>query len=57
MEFFDFRFQPDIDKQQIQDLASCRFTGEKQNIIFMGDPGVGKTDLANAIVVTTLQQG
>ena len=57
MDFFDFRFQPDIDKRQIQDLASCRFIGEKQNIIFMGKPGVGKTHLANAIGVTALHQG
>lgn len=57
LDVFDFRFQPDIDKRQIQDLASCRFIGEKQNIIFMGKPGVGKTHLANAIGVTALHQG
>jgi DNA replication protein DnaC len=57
LDVFDFRFQPDIDKRQIQELASCRFIGEKQNIIFMGKPGVGKTHLANAIGMTALQQG
>jgi DNA replication protein DnaC len=57
LEAFDFRFQPDIDKRQIQELASCRFINDRQNIIFMGKPGVGKTHLANAIGLSALHQG
>jgi len=57
LDVFDFRFQPDIDKRQIQELASCRFINDRQNVIFMGKPGVGKTHLANAIGLSALHQG
>lgn len=57
LDVFDFRFQPDIDKRQIQELASCRFINDRQNVIFMGKPGVGKTHLANAIGLNALHQG
>lgn len=54
---YDFSFQPELDKKLIYDLASCRFVREKQNIILMGKPGVGKTHLANAIGLEALKQG
>ncbi len=54
---FDFNFQPKLNKQQITDLASCRFINENKNIVFMGKPGVGKTHLANAIGLEALKQG
>ncbi len=54
---FDFNYQPKLNKQQIMDLASCRFINEKKNIVFMGKPGVGKTHLANAFGLEALKQG
>jgi DNA replication protein DnaC len=54
---FDFNYQPKLNKQQIMDLASCRFINENKNIVFMGKPGVGKTHLANAIGLEVLKQG
>ena len=52
---FDFNYQPKLNKQQITELASCRFIGENKNIVFMGKPGVGKTHLANAIGLEALK--
>ena len=46
---FDFSYQPGINKQQILDLETLRFMENKENIIFVGTPGVGKTHLASAI--------
>ena len=54
---FDFNYQPKLNKQQIMDIASCRFINENKNIVFMGKPGVGKTHLANAIGIEALKQG
>ena len=51
-EDFDFSFQPSINKEQIIDFKNLRFLENKENIIFVGSPGVGKTHLATAIGIT-----
>ena len=52
---FDFDYQPSINKEQIQDFNSLRFIDRKENLIFYGNSGVGKTHLATAIGVTAAQ--
>lgn len=46
---FDFDFQKGINKNQVLDLATLRFIENKENILFVGSSGVGKTHLASAI--------
>lgn len=46
LDDFNFEFQPSIDKAQIMDLATMRFVHNKENVVFLGPPGVGKTHLA-----------
>ena len=48
-EDFDFTFQPTINKNEIMDLKNLRFIENKENIIFVGSPGVRKTHLAISI--------
>src|SRR5699024_618991 len=43
---FDFDFQPSINKQQILDFITLRFIELKENIVFLGPSGVGKSHLA-----------
>jgi DNA replication protein DnaC len=57
IDTYDFTYQPELNKSEILDLASCRFIHEHKNIVFMGNPGVGKTHLANAIGIEALKQG
>lgn len=52
---FDFSFQPSINKEQIIDFKNLRFIKNKENIIFVGSPGVGKTHLATVIGITAAQ--
>lgn len=54
---YDFKYQPELDKKLIRELASCRFINQNKNIVFMGKPGVGKTHLANAIGLEAIKQG
>jgi len=49
MKMFDFPFQPSIDKSQIDELCTMRFVENKENVVFLGTPGVGKTHLAVAL--------
>lgn len=49
LDDFDFGFQPGINKQELLDLTSLRFIEKKENILFVGTSGVGKTHLATAI--------
>lgn len=49
MKDFDFSYQPGINKQQLLELESLRFMEKKENILFVGSSGVGKTHLAVSI--------
>lgn len=51
VEDFNFDFQPSVNKAEINDLCTLRFIENKENILFYGTPGVGKTHLATAIGV------
>lgn len=52
---FDFEYQPGINVQQIQEFNSLRFIEKRENIIFYGNSGVGKTHLATAIGITAAE--
>lgn len=53
---FDFDFQPSVNRQQILDFLSLRFIEEKENIVFLGPSGVGKTHLATAIGIAAAKK-
>jgi DNA replication protein DnaC len=54
---FPFERQPGINKQQIMDLSAGGFVERGENIIFIGDPGVGKSGLAAGLLRETLLTG
>lgn len=49
LEVFDFSFCPSVHKKQLLDLATLSFLDRKENVVFLGPPGVGKTHLAIAL--------
>lgn len=57
MDAYDFKYQPELDKKLINELASCRFIDQNKNVVLMGKPGVGKTHIANAIGLEAVKQG
>lgn len=57
MEDFDFTFQPTIKKGEILNLATGGFIPKGENIVFIGQPGTGKTHLSIALGLKALQYG
>jgi len=53
---FDFSFQPSVNKEQILDFTSLRFIEQKENIVFLGSSGVGKTHLATSIGIAAAKK-
>jgi len=51
IDTFDFSFQSSISKKKILELANLSFIDRKENVIFLGAPGVGKTHLAISLGV------
>jgi DNA replication protein DnaC len=54
---FDFAFNPSINKQQIYDLATCRFIRERRDVLWLGPPGVGKSFLVQALGYQAIKSG
>ena len=54
---FDLTFQPSIKREQIESLHELGFVERKENVIFLGPPGVGKTHLALSLAIAAAQHG
>src|SRR5579875_146609 len=57
LEDFDFDFQPSVDRKLVEDLASLRFITEGRSVLFLGQPGCGKTHLAVALATRAVEAG
>lgn len=54
---YDFSFHPDLDKRTVMNLFDLDFLRKRENILFLGPPGVGKTHLAVALAMKAAQMG
>lgn len=54
---FDFSFQPSIKREQLESLHQLGFVERRENVIFLGPPGVGKTHLAIGLAIACAQSG
>ena len=52
LDDFDFDFQPNINRKELLELNALGFVENKENVIFVGSSGVGKTHLATALGVS-----
>lgn len=57
LQQFDFAFQPSIRREQIESLHELAFIKRKENVIFFGPPGVGKTHLAISLAIAAAESG
>lgn len=57
LKTFPFDRQPGVSKAQIQQLAGLSFLERKENIVFIGEPGTGKSGLASGLLRQALLAG
>ena len=57
LDDFDFSFNPSIKRKAIYDLATGQFIRETRDVLFVGPPGVGKSQLAQAIGSQAVKMG
>jgi DNA replication protein DnaC len=54
---FDFSFQPSVKREQLESLHTLGFLERKENVVFLGPPGVGKTHLAISLAIAAAESG
>jgi DNA replication protein DnaC len=57
LDNFDFNFNRKINRSLIFDLATASFIDRREDALFLGPPGTGKSHLAQAIGQAVIQQG
>src|SRR6266567_1659767 len=57
LDNFDFTFNPKINRSLVFDLATCGFLAKRDDALFLGPGGTGKSHLAQAIGQAAILQG
>src|SRR6202795_4385839 len=56
LDTFDFDFNKKMNRALIHELATGRFIAQREDALFLGPPGTGKSDLAQAIGHAAIKQ-
>ena len=57
LDNFDFTFNPKMNRSLVFDLATCAFITKREDALFLGPGGTGKSHLAYAIGQAAILQG
>jgi DNA replication protein DnaC len=57
LDGFDFTFHPKMNRSLVFDLATCAFISRREDALFLGPGGTGKSHLAQSIGHAAIQQG
>lgn len=56
LETFDFTFQPKLDKALVLDLALLAWVDRQEDLLIVGDAGIGKSHIAKALCMLACSQ-
>ena len=56
LDNFDFTFNPKMNRSMVFDLATCAFIGRREDALFLGPGGSGKSHIAQALGQFAIQQ-
>jgi DNA replication protein DnaC len=56
LDNFDFTFNPKMNRSMVFDLAACAFIGRREDALFLGPGGSGKSHIAQALGQSAIQQ-
>jgi DNA replication protein DnaC len=54
---FDWSYNPKNPRREILELANLKFIDEREDALFIGSPGVGKSHVAKALALLAVQRG
>ena len=54
---FDWHYNPKNPRREILELANLKFIDEREDALFIGSPGVGKSHIAKALALLAVQRG
>ena len=57
LEGFDFAARSSVNKLLVCELARCEYIDRRENVLFVGNPGTGKTHLATALAMAACGRG
>lgn len=57
LQQFDWAFNPKLPKRDIMEMGTLKFIGTREDGLFIGKPGTGKSHVAKAIALLAVERG